>query len=99
MDHHILETSLVKAAKEQVSCDLGGEAVILNLKSGEYFGLDPVGARVWSLIQELRSVKAVRDTILEEYDVEPEVCQRDLLALLRDMADQSLIEVENEQDS
>lgn len=96
VDHRILETSLVKAAKEQVSCDLGGEAVILNLKSGEYFGLDPVGARVWSLIQEKRSVGAVRDALLEEYDVEPEACQRDLLALLKDMAGQSLIEVEND---
>lgn len=89
----------MKAVKEQVSCDLGGESVILSLKSGEYFGLDPVGARVWSLIQEQTSVKALRDTILEEYDVEPEVCQRDLLALLKEMADQSLIEVQNEQDS
>lgn len=88
--------SVVVATREQVSCDLAGEAVILNLGSGEYFGLDPVGARVWSLIQEPRSVREVRDSLLEEYDVEPDVCERDILELLKQMAAEGLIEVKDE---
>lgn len=99
MDVHISETSVVSATKDQVSCDLAGEAVILNLSSGEYFGLDPVGARVWSLLQEPTSVKAIRDILLEEYDVEPDVCESDLLALLREMAAQGLIEIKDEKDA
>lgn len=84
------------ATKEQVSCDLAGEAVVLNLGSGEYFGLDPVGARVWNLIQEPRRVRELRDSLLEEYDVEPDVCGRDLLELLKEMAAEGLIEVKDE---
>jgi hypothetical protein len=86
--------STVVAAKDQVSSDLGGEVAILDLKAGVYYGLDTVGARIWSLIQEPRTVNEIRDILLEEYEVEPERCERDLLVLLQRLADERLIEVE-----
>jgi hypothetical protein len=86
-------SSTVVAPKDQVSSDLGGEVAILDLKAGVYYGLDAVGARIWSLIQEPRTVNEIRDILLEEYDVEPERCERDLLALLRRLADEGLVEV------
>ena len=86
--------STVVAAKDQVSSDLGGEVAILDLKAGVYYGLDAVGARIWSLIQEPRTVYEIRDIPLEEYEVEPERCERDLLALLQRLADEGIIEVE-----
>ena len=82
------------AAKDQASSDLGGEVAILDLKAGVYYGLDAVGARIWSLIQEPRTVNEIRDILLEEYEVEPERCERDLLALLQRLADEGIIEVE-----
>jgi Coenzyme PQQ synthesis protein D (PqqD) len=88
-------SSTVVAAKDQVSSDLGGEVAILDLKAGVYYGLDAVGARIWSLIQEPRTVNEIRDILLEEYDVEPERCERDLLALLRRLADEGLVEGRN----
>jgi hypothetical protein len=88
-------SSTVVAAKDQVSSDLGGEVAILDLKAGVYYGLDAVGARIWSLIQEPRTVNEIRDILLEEYEVEPEHCERDLLALLRRLADEGLVEVRN----
>ena len=86
-------SSTVVAAKDQVSSDLGGEVAILDLKAGVYYGLDAVGARIWSLIEEPRTVNEIRGILLEEYDVEPERCERDLLALLRRLADEGLVEV------
>jgi hypothetical protein len=88
--------SIVVAIEDQVSCDLGGEEVILSLKNGIYYGLDPVGTRIWTLLQEPRSVIEVRDALLERYDVEPARCERDLLALLGEMAAEGLIEVRDE---
>jgi hypothetical protein len=87
--------SIVVAAKDQVSSDLGGEVAILDLKAGVYYGLDAVGVRIWSLIQEPRSVNEIRDILLEEYEVEPERCERDLLGLLRRLAEEGLVEVRN----
>lgn len=88
--------SSVAAAKEQVSSDLAGEAVILSLKSGIYYGLNEVGARIWNLIQKPRTVNEIREAILAEYEVEPEQCDRELVALLQQLETEGLIEVKNE---
>lgn len=88
--------STIVAAKEQVSCSMAEEAVVLDLKAGVYYGLNEVGARVWSLVQEPRNVSDIRDAILEEFDVDPSLCERDLLVLLRDLAGRELIKVKDE---
>src|SRR5664279_5294317 len=96
-DENILLNTTVVVSKEQASADLGDEAAILNLKDGVYYGLDPVGARIWKLIQTPRTVQEVRDTLLEEYDVEADRCEEDLIALLQKLAKNDLIDiVENE---
>ena len=95
MKAQILKTSTV-VAKDQVSCDLAGEAVILNLESRIYYGLNSVGARVWNLIQEPTTVGAVLDTLVQEYDVEPERCESDLFILLDDLAGGGLLEIKSE---
>jgi len=87
------DRSVVVAAKDQVSCDLAGEAAILNIKSGVYYGLDPVGARIWNLMQQPRAVAEIQNTITGEYDVEPERCARDLMNLLEKLLAEGLIEV------
>ena len=94
MKKQILKTSTVVIAKDQVWCELAGEAVILHFKSGVYYGLSPVGARVWSLIQEPKIVSAVLDMLLEEYEVEPDRCESDLFALFQDLAIRELIEIQ-----
>src|SRR5580765_1481633 len=92
----LTEATTVVVSKDQVSCDLAGEAAILGLKNGVYYGLDPVGARIWNLIQTPVRVSAVRDAIVQEYDVEAERCERDLLDLLQKLAEQGLLEVTGE---
>lgn len=84
----------VVASREQVSCELEDEAVILNVRSGEYFGLDPVGARIWELVQESRTVAEIRDAILRDFpDAEPEQCTGDLLEFLDQLAGSGLVEI------
>jgi hypothetical protein len=93
MDGSLRTSSIVVVAKEQVSCPLGEESAILNLKNSVYYGLDSVGARVWTLLQQPRSVGELRDTLLSEYDVEARRCEQDLLALLETMRNEGLIEI------
>lgn len=94
-----LSSLFVVAVKDQIYRDLEGEAVILNLKSGMYYGLNEVGVRVWQLLREPTSVKEIRDTLLGEYEVESDQCEHELLALLQDLTDNGLIEVEGETDT
>jgi hypothetical protein len=85
--------TVVVASKDNVSCSLGEEAAILHMRSGVYYGLDPVGARIWKLLDQPRSVEDLRSVILDEYDVEPAKCERDLLGLLEKLREEGLIEV------
>ncbi|TME93157.1 MAG: lasso peptide biosynthesis PqqD family chaperone [Chloroflexi bacterium] len=91
--HAVSLSSVVVAGKGQISSDLAGEAVILNLQTGMYYGLARVGARIWELIREPTRVADVRDAIVLEYDVDPARCQHDLLCLLEQLADTGLIEI------
>ena len=99
VESSLLSNLVVVAAKDQISRGLDGEAVILNMKSGVYCGLNEVGARIWQLVQEPTIAKGVLDTLIEEYDVEPDRCEREVLALLQEMSDNGLIEVTDEKDS
>ena len=83
--------SVIQVSADQVSCDLAGEAAILNLKTGMYYGLDPVGARIWELIKEPRTIVSVRDAIVAEYDVTEQTCERDLFDLLDKLRAEGLI--------
>ncbi len=97
MSSEISEHSIVMVSKDQVSSDLGeGETAILDLRSGTYYGLDAVGARIWNLIQEPKTIGEIRNVLASEYDVEPKRCERDLLALLQRLADEGLVEVRDE---
>ncbi len=93
MSANLSGQSVVVAAKDQVYCDLEGEAAILNLANGIYYGLDLIGAQVWTLLQQPRRVAEIRDAVMQEYEVEPERCQSDLLALLERLRTEGLIEV------
>ena len=81
------------ASKDQISCDLAGEAAILELKNGTYFGLDEVGAVVWNLMAQPRRVIEIRDALLEQYDVEAEQCGRELIELLGALHERGLIQI------
>jgi hypothetical protein len=99
MNSRILENSIIVRASDQVSCDLGGESAILDVKAGIYYGLNAVGTRIWNLIQEPKRLKEVRDTLLEEYEVEPDRCERELSELLQELLAKGLIEIEDEEAS
>jgi len=87
--------SIVVAVKDQVSSDVGGEAVILHMQSGVYYGLDPVGARIWSLVQQPKRVADLREAVVDEFDVEPARCESDLIELLQKLLTEGLIELQD----
>jgi hypothetical protein len=87
------EQSRIVVAKDQVSCDLAGEAAILNLKNGVYYGLDRVGARIWNLLQQPTTLSQLRDTLQADYDVDGPTLESDIRDLLSKLAEQGLIDI------
>ena len=51
--------------------EVGGEAVLLDLASEQYFGLDPVGTRIWSLIDGDAPLGRIHAALCSEFDAEP----------------------------
>ena len=85
--------SEVVISNDVVSRELEGEAVILNLASGTYFGLDPVGTRIWSLVQEDGSLRRVFEILQQEYDVTPRRLEGDILRLVEVLCANGLLRV------
>lgn len=78
--------SRVVASPKQVSCDVASETVILSLDSGEYFGLNEVGATVWRLLQKPQTVAELSDALLDEYEgVDEKECLDQVLRLLEEL--------------
>jgi hypothetical protein len=94
-DLTVTENSTVVATTGQVSTELDGRAVILDVTSGTYYELNEVGSRVWTLIQSTIQVTDIHEQLLAEYEVDPELCMQDLLALLRQLASVGLVQVES----
>jgi Coenzyme PQQ synthesis protein D (PqqD) len=96
MTARLSRESVVVVAKDQVSSDVGDESVILNMKNGSYYGLDPVGRRVWSMMQTSQRIAELHKAMLEEFDVEPARCERDLMELLEQLLKEGLIELKSD---
>ena len=93
---HISEDTRVVAAPErQLSTELGGEVVILDIDKGEYFGLANVGTLIWNMLQTPRRVSEIVDRIVTDYDVRRDTAEEDLQALLADLAARGLIDVDD----
>ncbi len=88
--------SAVRIKDDVVFNDLQGEVVLLNLKTGIYFGLDPVGTRAWQLIQDHGRLEPVKDAMLGEYEGYAEDLWKDLQDLVIRLADHGLVEVIDE---
>lgn len=89
----IPESAVIVVAEGVLASDFGAEQVILNLRDGVYYGLEDAGARIWQLLQRPTTVPAMRDALVEEYDVDPERCERDVIALIADLAGRGLVTI------
>ena len=79
-------------SQQVVAREVADETVILDLASGAYFGLDPVGAEIWRLLADGKSLGEVCDAIYEAYDVSRDELERDVAALTCDLEAKRLIE-------
>lgn len=87
--------STVTVAKDVLFREVAGEAVLLNLVTGKYFGLDAVGTRMWALLAEHGQIAPAYQALLAEYDVNPDQLQHDLLALVDKLSANELLQIMN----
>ena len=89
------ERAMISADTQQVSSILpDGDVAIMSLKNGVYYGLNPVGSRVWALIQKPVQVMDLINVLMSEYDVDRQQCAHDVNNLLSDLLENGLLTVE-----
>ena len=85
-------TDRFAVSEDVVAREVGGELVLLDLNSGQYFGLDAVGGRIWELLSDApRDLKEVCDQIESEFDAPRDRIEADLIELATKLRDQELI--------
>ena len=87
----IRENSVIAVEENLTVAELEGEAVVLDLSSGRYYGLNKVGARVLELAKQPTPVGEILEALRQQYDVEAEQLKRDVLAFLQTMIDKQII--------
>ena len=88
-----LETH-VAVSPEVMLQEISGEAVLLDLKSESYFGLDAVGTRIWRLVEQNGHLKSVHSAMLSEFDVESSRLEHDLQELIGRLVEAGLVSIE-----
>jgi Coenzyme PQQ synthesis protein D (PqqD) len=88
--------NLFVAIKEHLYSDLNGEAVILSMKNGKYYGLNEVGRSIWNAIKDPTNFEEIHAKVMREYEVDEETCYREVSSFLQKMFDEGLIEVLDE---
>ena len=73
--------------------EVDGEMVLLDMNSENYFGLDEVGTAIWQVMQEKETLQEVLDVLLEQYEVESDVLEKDLADFVNKLVESELVEV------
>jgi len=77
----------------KISADLEGEEIILDMESGQYFGLNEVGQFIWKQLERPCSFRVILRSMLSEYDVTEEECRSDLKIFLKGMVGAGLVQI------
>ena len=88
-------SSTIHIPEDVLFHELSGEAVILNVTTGKYYGLDEVGTRMWALLAEHGRLEPAYQALLAEYDVDEARLQQDLIELVDRLAANELVQVED----
>jgi hypothetical protein len=94
-DIHMTVTadSVIQIRQGAFSTEVDSELVIFDPASGQYFGAGLTGQRVWSMIESPRSVASVCEQLLDEFEVERNVCEEEVLEFLNELKKHELIQV------
>lgn len=86
-----------KASSKHLYSEIDSEAVILDFKSGVYYGLNETGNQIWDWLQTPKTQSELLKLLVDEYDVTLSEATIDLQSLLEEMIGKGLIEIVDEQ--
>ncbi|MGH9503139.1 MAG: PqqD family protein [Terriglobales bacterium] len=81
----------LRIPEEVLTSKVGEEMILLNLQTGIYYSLDPIGTRFLELLQRTSCLDKVHHALLQEFDVSTAKLETDLLTLFQDMLAKGLL--------
>lgn len=96
--HPVDSTSVVVARKDALGAEVRNEFVLLDPISGKYFSLNSVGGFVWQQLQQPLTVEQLVERVCKRYEVNSELAERDVLALLGQLSESNLIDLERREE-
>jgi Coenzyme PQQ synthesis protein D (PqqD) len=81
----------LRIPEQVLTSKVGDETILLNLQTGMYYSLDPVGTRFIELLQRTSRLDEVHHALLEQFDVSTAKLEADLLKLSQDMMTRGLL--------
>lgn len=86
------ETQL-RRKPDLMAVDMDGEVVMMDMQSGQYFGLSGIGPHIWATLEHTTSAHTIIDTIRDTFAVDaPHDPEADILAFLDSLLENGLIE-------
>lgn len=84
---------VITQSEDQVSTDLEGEVVLMSIHQGNYYSMNSVLSRIWALSGKPVKISTLCDSLMEEYQVERDVCEKQVLEAVQSLAQEKLITV------
>jgi len=86
-------TTSITHSDSQVFADMDGEVVMMSVEKGNYYNLDNIASRIWTLIEQPITVNALCDNLVQEFEVERDTCVQDVLPFLQELQKDNLIKI------
>ena len=87
------DSALVVAARDVLASEFGAEHVLLNLKSGTYYGVEDIGGEIWKMLQKPVPFGSLCSAMADAFEVDEETCRHDLHRFVSDLIENGLVEV------
>ena len=87
-------STIIKQSTGIITQNLEEDTVMANIDSGRYFGVDSTAKFIWEQLATAITVENICKKVLEEYDIDTETCEREVLLFVQKLADENLLEFE-----
>lgn len=84
--------TVIKRKNDVLSSDINGNAVMMSIENGAYYGMNTTASDIWNMLREPISVEEIVSLLRTQYEIEPESCEHATLAFLTKLEEANLIE-------
>ena len=85
-----LDTKLLQG-QDHVATSIGDETAVMSIKRGRYYAVGSVAERIWQLLEAPVSPREIAERLLEEYEIAPEQCAREIGTFLNELIEEGLV--------